>query len=218
MNTLKIGIVHSDQKGRETIANAFEDILLDEICTKTLYEKQGEEGIDDALADWEEGNTDAILFIPAEGEERLNPASLRGLDMIVWEDLRMAFADEEEDFEEQVQTLRTALERDFYIDNPRIVQHLDAENYKTYDAVLTKNREQGLRDFLELSRGNGVAYTTGRELVCTAPFSADSFRDSIYIAKDILKNREQYDKARENPLPKLFIDKKEDIKKRHEPN
>ena len=218
MNTLKIGIVHSDQKGRETIANAFEDILLDEICTKTLYEKQGEEGIDDALADWEEGNTDAILFIPAEGEERLNPASLRGLDMIVWEDLRMAFADEEEDFEEQVQTLRTALERDFYIDNPRIIPHLDAENYKTYDAVLTKNREQGLRDFLELSRGNGVAYTTGRELVCTAPFSADSFRDSIYTAKDILKNREQYDKARENPLPKLFIDKKEDIKKRHEPN
>lgn len=218
MNTLKIGIVHSDQKGQETIANAFEDILLDEICTKTLYEKQGEEGIDEALADWEEGNTDAILFIPAEGEERLNPASLRGLDMIVWEDLRMAFADEEEDFEEQVQTLRTALERDFYIDNPRIVQHLDAENYKTYDAVLTKDREQGLRDFMELSRGNGVAYTTGRELVCTAPFSADSFRDSIYIAKDILKNREQYDKARENPLPKLFIDKKEDIKKRHEPN
>lgn len=218
MNTLKIGIVHSDQKGQETIANAFEDILLDEICTKTLYEKQGEEGIDEALADWEEGNTDAILFIPAEGEERLNPASLRGLDMIVWEDLRMAFADEEEDFEEQVQTLRTALKRDFYIDNPRIVPHLDAENYKTYDAVLTKDREQGLRDFMELSRGNGVAYTTGRELVCTAPFSADSFRDSIYIAKDILKNREQYDKARENPLPKLFIDKKEDIKKRHEPN
>ena len=218
MNTLKIGIVHSDQKGQETIANAFEDILLDEICTKTLYEKQGEEGIDEALADWEEGNTDAILFIPAEGEERLNPASLRGLDMIVWEDLRMAFADEEEDFEEQVQTLRTALERDFYIDNPRIIPHLDAENYKTYDAVLTKDREQGLREFLELSRENGVAYTTGRELVCTAPFSADSFRDSIYIAKDILKNREQYDKARENPLPKLFIDKKEDIKKRHEPN
>lgn len=218
MNTLKIGIVHSDQKGQETIANAFEDILLDEICTKTLYEKQGEEGIDEALADWEEGNTDAILFIPAEGEERLNPASLRGLDMIVWEDLRMAFADEEEDLEEQAQTLRTALERDFYIDNPRIVPHLDAENYKTYDAVLTKDREQGLREFLELSRGNGVAYITGRELVCTAPFSADSFRDSIYIAKDILKNREQYDKARENPLPKLFIDKKEDIKKRHEPN
>ncbi|MEE0984683.1 MAG: hypothetical protein UH687_03480 [Bacteroidaceae bacterium] len=218
MDTLKIGIVHSDQKGQDTIANAFEDILLDEICTKTLYEKQGEEGIDEALNDWEEGNTDAILFIAAEGEEHLNPASLRGLDMIVWEDLRMAFTNEEEDFEEQMHTLRLALKREFDIDNPRIVPHLDAENYKTYDAVLTADREQGLKDFLELSQGNGVAYTTGRELICTAPFSAESFRESIYLAKDILKNRERYDEARSNPLPKLFIDKKEDNKKRHEPN
>ena len=218
MDTLKIGIVHSDQKGQDIIANAFEDILLDEICTKTLYEKQGEEGIDEALNDWEEGNTDAILFIAAEGEEHLNPASLRGLDMIVWEDLRMAFTNEEEDFEEQMHTLRLALKREFDIDNPRIVPHLDAENYKTYDAVLTADREQGLKDFLELSQGNGVAYTTGRELICTTPFSAESFRESIYLAKDILKNRERYDEARSNPLPKLFIDKKEDNKKRHEPN
>lgn len=218
MDTLKIGIVHSDQKGQDTIANAFEDILLDEICTKTLYEKQGEEGIDEALNDWEEGNTDAILFIAAEGEEHLNPASLRGLDMIVWEDLRMAFTNEEEDFEEQMQSLSLALKREFDIDNPRIVPHLDAENYKTYDAVLTADREQGLKDFLELSLGNGVAYTTGRELICTTPFSAESFRESIYLAKDILKNRERYDEARSNPLPKLFIDKKEDNKKRHEPN
>ena len=218
MDTLKIGIVHSDQKGQDTIANAFEDILLDEICTKTIYEKQGEEGIDEALNDWEEGNTDAILFIAAEGEEHLNPASLRGLDMIVWEDLRMAFTNEEEDFEEQMHTIRLALKREFDIDNPRIVPHLDAENYKTYDAVLTADREQGLKDFLELSQGNGVAYTTGRELICTAPFSAESFRESIYLAKDILKNRERYDEARSNPLPKLFIDKKEDNKKRHEPN
>ena len=218
MDTLKIGIVHSDQQGQETIANAFEDILLDEICTKTLYEKLGEEGIEEALNDWEEGNTDAILVIPAQGEERLNPASLRGVDMLVWEDLRMAFTNEEEDFEEQMQSLSLALKREFDIDNPRIVPHLDAENYKTYDAVLTADREQGLKDFLELSQGNGVAYTTGRELICTAPFSAESFRESIYLAKDILKNRERYDEARSNPLPKLFIDKKEDNKKRHEPN
>ena len=191
---------------------------MDEICTKTLYEKQGEEGIDEALNDWEEGNTDAILVISAKGEEHLNPASLRGLDMIVWEDLRMAFTNEEEDFEEQMHTLRLTLKREFDIDNPRIVPHLDAENYKTYDAVLTADREQGLKDFLELSQGNGVAYTTGRELICTAPFSAESFRESIYLAKDILKNRERYDEARSNPLPKLFIDKKEDNKKRHEPN
>lgn len=210
MDTLKIGIVHSDQRGQETIANAFEDILLDEICTKTIYEKQGEEGIDEALNDWEEGNTDAILVIPAEGEERLNPASLRGVDMLVWEDLRMAFTNEDENFEEQMQTLRLAMEREFDIHSPRIVPTLDAQNYKTYDAVMVSDREQGIRDFMEISQGNGVAYTTGRELVCTSPFSVESFRESIYLAKDILKNRERYDEARQNPLPKLFVDKKEE--------
>ena len=215
MDTLKIGIVHSDQHGQETIANAFEDILLDEICTKTLYEKQGEEGIEEALNDWEEGNTDAILVIPAQGEERLNPASLRGVDMLVWEDLRMAFTNEDENFEEQMQTLRLAMEREFDIYNPRIVPTLDAQNYKTYDAVMVSDREQGIRDFMEVSHGNGVAYTTGRELVCTSPFSADSFRESIYLATDILKNRERYDEARQNPLPKLFVDKKED-NRRHQ--
>lgn len=213
MNILKIGIVYSDQKGKDTIDNAFEDILLDEICTKTIYEKQGEEGIDEALNDWEDGGTDAIVFIPAEGKEHLNPANLRGLDMIVWEDLRMAFTNEEDNFEEQMHTLRLALQREFDIDNPRIVPHLDANNYKTYDAVLTNDMEQGLKDFLQLSQGNGVAYTTGRELVCTAPFSAESFREGIYLAKDILKNRERYDEARKNPLPKLFMDKKEDNRK-----
>jgi hypothetical protein len=215
MDTLKIGIVHSDQQGQETIANAFEDILLDEICTKTIYGKQGEEGIEEALNDWEEGNTDAILVIPAQGEERLNPASLRGVDMLVWEDLRMAFTNEDENFEEQMQTLRLAMEREFDIYNPRIVPTLDAQNYKTYDAVMVSDREQGIRDFMEVSHGNGVAYTTGRELVCTSPFSADSFRESIYLAKDILKNRERYDEARQNPLPKLFVDKKED-NRRHQ--
>lgn len=215
MDTLKIGIVHSDQQGQETIANAFEDILLDEICTKTLYEKLGEEGIEEALNDWEEGNTDAILVIPAQGEERLNPASLRGVDILVWEDLRMAFTNEDENFEEQMQTLRLAMEREFDIYNPRIVPTLDAQNYKTYDAVMISDREQGIRDFMEVSHGNGVAYTTGRELVCTSPFSADSFRESIYLAKDILKNRERYDEARQNPLPKLFVDKKED-NRRHQ--
>lgn len=215
MDTLKIGIVHSDQQGQETIANAFEDILLDEICTKTLYEKLGEEGIEEALNDWEEGNTDAILVIPAQGEERLNPASLRGVDMLVWEDLRMAFTNEDENFEEQMQTLRLAMEREFDIYNPRIVPTLDAQNYKTYDAVMVSDREQGIRDFMEVSHGNGVAYTTGRELVCTSPFSADSFRESLYLAKDILKNRERYDEARQNPLPKLFVDKKED-NRRHQ--
>ena len=214
MDTLKIGITHADQRGADTIAEAFEDILLDEICTKTLYESEGEAAVEEALNDWEQGNTDAILVIPAEGEEKLNPACLRGLDMMIWGDLRMAFANEEEEPEEQMEMLRWALARDFDIHHPRIVPKLDAENYKTYDAVLATDREQGLKDFMQLSQGNGVAYTTGRELICTSPFSKESFHESVYLAKDIFINRERYDSARTNPLPKLFVERREDNRKK----
>lgn len=216
METLKIGITHADPKGQDIINEAFEDILLDEICTKTLYESEGEAAVEEALHDWEQGKTDAIMVVPAEGEEKLNPAGLRGLDMIVWGDLRMAFADEDEDMEEQMSLLRLALAREFDVHSQRIASVLDAENYKAYDAVLVTDREQGLKDFLQLSHGNGVAYTTGRELICTSPFSGDSFREAIYLAKDILMAKERYDSARVNPLPKLFMEKREDNRKRQQ--
>lgn len=213
MNILRIGITHFDQEGLELINSTFEEILLDEICTRTTYTSVGEEAIDEALNDWDEGNTDAIIVVPAKDDARLNPASLEGLDMIIWGNLRMAFVNEESDFESQMEMLHHAMKRDFDIDIPRITPILDAENYKAYDVVLVNDREQGLKDFLELSQGNGVAYTTGRELVCTSPFSAESFHESIYLAKDILNARERYDEAHKNPLPKLFVDKKDEIKK-----
>lgn len=213
MNILRIGITHFDQEGLELINSTFEEILLDEICTRTTYTSVGEDAIDEALNDWDEGNTDAIMVVPAKDDARLNPASLEGMDMIIWGNLRMAFVNEESDFESQMEMLHHAMKRDFDIDIPRITPILDAENYKAYDVVLVNDREQGLKDFLELSQGNGVAYTTGRELVCTSPFSAESFHESIYLAKDILKARERYDEAHKNPLPKLFVDKKDEIKK-----
>lgn len=213
MNILRIGITHFDQEGLDLINSTFEEILLDEICTRKTYTSTGEDAIDEALNDWDDGNTDAIMVVPAKDEPKLNPASLEGLDMIVWGNLRMAFTNEDADFEGQMEMLCSAMKRDFDIDIPRITPILDAANYKAYDVVLVNDREQGLKDFLELSHGNGVAYTTGRELVCTSPFSAESFHESIYLAKDILNARERYDEAHKNPLPKLFVDKKDDNKK-----
>lgn len=214
MNTINIGIICYDQACLDMTHEAFEEILLDEICNKTIYDKQGEDGIEEALVDWEEAKTDALIVIPAEDDAKLNPAGLNGLDMLVWEDLRMAFVSEGEDFGTQMELLCQTLKREFDIDNPRIIPHLDIQNYKTYDAVIVNDRAQGIRDFLEATHGRGVAYTCGRELVCTSPFSTDSFHESIYLAKDILRNRDRYDMARKNPLPKLFIDKKEDNRRK----
>jgi hypothetical protein len=217
MNILKIGIVSFDQKGKELIAEAFEEALMEEICNKTLYETQGEDAIDEALKDWEDGKTDAILVVPAEGEEKLNPASLRGLDMLLWHNLRMAFANEEEDMQTQIQMLQEVMRRDFDIDKPRITPIFTPEHLEAYDVVMVTDRSEGLKDFLAFTGGNGVAFTTGRELVCISPFSEESFFESIFVAKDIIAARERFDEARKNPLPKLFVDKKEEHR-RHEPD
>ena len=216
MNRLNIGITAFDQSGKDKISAAFEEPMLDEICNQSLYETFGEEAIDEALKDWEEGNTDAIMVVPAEGEEKLNPAALNGLDMIVWHNLRMAFANEDEDLQGQTIMLEDALRRDFDIDKPRICPFWDAEHLDAFDVVMVTEREQGLKDFLNYTNGNGIAFTTGRELVCTSPFSEESFFESMFLAKDILDARERYDEARKNPLPKLFVDKKDENKRHHE--
>ena len=58
----------------------------------------------------------------------------------------------------------------------------------TYHPVLMKEEEEGVTDISELTH-------------------------PIYIAIDVIRNRILYDKARQNPLPKLFRDKRDDRKK-----
>ena len=130
MNILRIGITHFDQEGLELINSTFEEILLDEICTRTTYTSVGEEAIDEALNDWDEGNTDAIMIVPAKDDARLNPASLEGMDMIIWGNLRMAFVNEEG----QTQFRQSNRSKDFirdeenqessYIQRGKLLHHL----------------------------------------------------------------------------------------------
>ncbi len=73
---------------------------------------------------------------------------------------------------------------------------------------------------------DGVNYTAGLPIVRTSPdhgtaydivgkgkANPASFLNAIYTAIDVYRNRICYDEAHENPLPKLFHDKRED--KRH---
>ena len=214
MFNLKIGITHSDDWGKALIIDKFEESeekdMMSDICTPTFYEASGEEGIDQALHDWEEGLTDAILIVPEEGKWRLNPASLRGTDMLVWGDVRLAFATDECGMEEQIDEITYALRREFEIDKPRIAAAFDTDNLHAYDVVLTKDKDEAIQTFLEITHGHGIAYTTGRELIATSPLTPESINQCIYLSKDILAARSRYDAARSNPLPKLFHDRKED--------
>lgn len=97
--------------------------------------------------------------------------------------------------------------------------------YRRFDAILAMYHDQGLIPFKTLSMGEGVNFTAGLSIVRTSPdhgtaydiagkgvASENSFREAIYMAKDIFFNRQAYDEARKNPLKKLFYDRgKEDF-------
>jgi 4-hydroxythreonine-4-phosphate dehydrogenase len=76
--------------------------------------------------------------------------------------------------------------------------------------------DQGLIPFKSLASGEGVNFTAGLPVVRTSPDhgtafdiagknKADnsSFIASIYTAIDIIRNRQEYDENRRNPLKKM---------------
>jgi len=98
--------------------------------------------------------------------------------------------------------------------------------YKDFDAVLAMYHDQGLIPFKTLSMASGVNFTAGLPIVRTSPdhgtaydiagqdkASDESFRQAIYMAIDIYKNRKLYDEARRNPLHKMFFDRGKDDEK-----
>lgn len=88
-----------------------------------------------------------------------------------------------------------------------------SNNYKKFDAVLAMYHDQGLIPFKTLSFGNGVNYTAGLSQIRTSPdhgtafdiagkneANHTSFREAVYLAIDIFKNRQEYKELATNPL------------------
>ena len=90
-------------------------------------------------------------------------------------------------------------------------------HYKQFDAVLAMYHDQGLIPFKTLDM-SGVNYTAGLSIVRTSPdhgtayditgkdqADESSMRNALFMALDILRAREEYDRLTANPLP--FIDR-----------
>lgn len=88
-----------------------------------------------------------------------------------------------------------------------------SNQYKQYDAVLAVYHDQGLIPFKTMSFGNGVNYTAGLSKVRTSPdhgtafdiagknkANESSFREALYLAIDVFKNRNEYKELTNNPL------------------
>ena len=96
-------------------------------------------------------------------------------------------------------------------------------NHNRFDAVLAMYHDQGLAPFKVLAMNNGINFTAGLPIVRTSPAHGvasdiagqgiadeNSFRQAIYAAIDILRNRRFYAEARRNPLRKLYFEKRDD--------
>lgn len=86
--------------------------------------------------------------------------------------------------------------------------------FKKFDATLAMYHDQGLIPFKILAFEGGVNYTAGLPIVRTSPAhgtaydkagknisSSDAMRQALYLAIDIYKNRQAYEKRNANPLP-----------------
>ncbi len=103
--------------------------------------------------------------------------------------------------------------------------------YSKFDGVLAMYHDQGLAAFKALSMEDGVNVTAGLPYVRTSPdhgtafdiagkgiADVSSFRQAIYEAIDICRNRCADDEATRNPLPKLYHERREDAgRQRHLP-
>jgi len=88
-----------------------------------------------------------------------------------------------------------------------------SDSYQKFDAVLAMYHDQGLAPFKALVFDQGVNFTAGLPIVRTSPAhgtayelvgrdlaSEASFRQALYLACDILKNRAEYKQLTSNPL------------------
>ncbi|OBQ51977.1 4-hydroxythreonine-4-phosphate dehydrogenase [Tamlana sp. s12] len=90
-----------------------------------------------------------------------------------------------------------------------------SNNYKNFDAIIASYHDQGLIPFKTLSFGQGVNFTAGLNKVRTSPdhgtayeiagkgvADENSFKEAVYSAMQIFKNRTDYEELTANPLKK----------------
>ena len=99
-------------------------------------------------------------------------------------------------------------------------------DYRKFDAILAMYHDQGLIPLKALDMECGVNYTAGLPVVRTSPdhgtaydiagkgvASAESMRQAIFAAIDILRCRRNEKEIHANPLGKLYFDRRDDSDK-----
>ncbi len=113
--------------------------------------------------------------------------------------------------------IKDAKQKDIFCFGPYSADAFFARgHHEKFDAVLAMYHDQGLIPFKSLAHGEGVNYTAGLNGIRTSPDhgvafdiagknKADeaSFREAIYKAIDIIRNRKEFEEQRSNPVKKV---------------
>ncbi len=88
-----------------------------------------------------------------------------------------------------------------------------SQAYRKFDAVIAMYHDQGLIPFKTIAFNSGINFTGGLPVIRTSPdhgtaydiagkgiASEDSLREAIYVAIDLLRNRNIYNEVNANPL------------------
>lgn len=103
---------------------------------------------------------------------------------------------------------------------------MGAGTFIHFDGVLAMYHDQGLAPFKSIAMDEGVNFTAGLPIIRTSPAhgtaydiagqgiaSEDSFRQAVYIAIDVYRNRRFEKEIRVNPLRKQYYEKRDDSDK-----
>lgn len=98
--------------------------------------------------------------------------------------------------------------------------------FRQFDGILAMYHDQGLIPFKTLSFKSGVNYTAGLPVVRTSPAhgtayeiagkdmaSPDGFREAVYLAIDVVKNRTIFDEYSSDPLKYSMLEEDSDADK-----
>ena len=209
----------------------------DEVQDGRLSLLQCEDSEKKAMEDCQENNIDALVITP---KETPFPCPAGSTEMLINEDIRMALVEKidkntieafrntlERDFDCQhprIAILSDNAEQENNNEEPREEKHMhvygpyaikeffEEEKYMYYDGIITCEKQKATEAFGSLAYEYGIRFYAGSDLIITSPFLSDTMcmNHATYIATDVYRNRQSYDQERENPLPKLFHDKRED--------
>lgn len=113
--------------------------------------------------------------------------------------------------------VKEAKQRDIFCFGPYSPDAFFARaQHEKFDGVLAMYHDQGLIPFKSLAHGEGVNFTAGLEGIRTSPdhgvafdiagknkADESSFRQAIFTAVDIIRNRKEFEEQRKNPMRKM---------------